>query len=59
MEFVGALFIGYCLWIGQTLNDWEKKQEKEIEDRVKERLQNQPHFNIQIVKKIDSEETSE
>jgi hypothetical protein len=51
MEFAGALVIGYCLWIAQALNDSQKKQEQEIEKRVKEKLQNQAHFNIQIVEK--------
>ena len=51
MEFAGALVIGYCLWIAQALNDSQQKQEQEIEKLVKEKLKDQPHFNIQIVDK--------
>ena len=51
MEFAGALVIGYCLWIAQALNDSQKKQEEEIEKRVKEKLKDEPHFNIKIVEK--------
>lgn len=51
MEFVGAFIVGYCLWIAQALNDSQKKQEQDVEKRIKEKLQNESHFNIRIVEK--------
>jgi hypothetical protein len=51
MEFVGALIVSYCLWIAQSLNDAQKKQEQDIEKRIKDKLKDEPHFNIRIVEK--------
>ncbi len=51
MEFFGAFIIGYCLWIGQALNDSQKKQEQEVEKRIKEKLKNEQYVNIRIIEK--------
>jgi len=51
MEIVGFILIPFCVWLSQALNDAEKKQEQEIEKRVKEKLKNEPHVNIRIVEK--------
>jgi hypothetical protein len=50
MEIVGFILIPFCMWASQALNDSEKKKEEEIEKRVKEKLKNEPHVNIRIVK---------
>ncbi|MBD2175727.1 hypothetical protein H6F42_02180 [Pseudanabaena sp. FACHB-1998] len=52
MEFLGAFIVSYCLWLAQSLNDSQKKQEQEIENRVKEKLKNEPHVNVRIVEKL-------
>jgi hypothetical protein len=41
MEFFGIIILGYCLWIGQTLDDSKKKQEQEIEKRIREKIKNE------------------
>jgi len=51
MEFIGALFIIGSVWASQWLNDAEKKKEQEIEKRVKEKLKDEPHFNVRIIDK--------
>jgi len=51
MEFIGALFIIGSVWASQWLNDAEKKQEQEIDKRVKEKLKDEPHINVRIIEK--------
>ncbi|MDX2257207.1 MAG: hypothetical protein NW214_16980 [Pseudanabaenaceae cyanobacterium bins.39] len=51
MEILGALMIGYCLWLSQSLQDSQKKLEQEIEKKVKEKLKNEPHVNVRIIDK--------
>jgi len=52
MEFAGALILSYCLWLAQSLNDAQKKQEQEIEKRIKEKLKNEQFVNVRIIEKI-------
>lgn len=52
MEFVGVVLIGFCLWLAQSLNDSQKKQEQEIEKRVKEKLKNDQYINVRIIEKL-------
>ena len=51
MEFFGAMIIGYCLWISKALNDAQKKQEQEVEKRIKEKMKNDQYVNIRIIEK--------
>jgi len=51
MEFFGAFIVGYCLWIAQALNDSQKKQEQEVEKRLKEKFKNDQYVNIRIIEK--------
>ncbi|WP_176453210.1 hypothetical protein [Pseudanabaena sp. SR411] len=51
MEFFGVFILGYCLWIAQALNDSQKKQEQEIEKRIKEKMKNDQYVNIRIIEK--------
>jgi len=50
MEVIGIVVIGFCSWLAQFLTDSEKKKEKEIEDRVKEKIKNDQAINIRIEK---------
>ncbi len=52
MEIFGAFIIGYCLWLAQALNDSQKKQEQEVEKRVKEKLKNDQYINVRIIEKL-------
>ncbi|MFZ4727973.1 MAG: hypothetical protein ACOYMQ_04855 [Pseudanabaena sp.] len=52
MEFFGIFIIGYCLWIGQALNDAQKKQEQDVEKRIKEKLKNDQYINVRIIEKL-------
>jgi len=51
MEIIGFVLIPFCMWASQALNDSEKKQEAEIEKRVKEKLKNEQYVNIRIIEK--------
>ena len=52
MEFFGVFILGYCLWIGQALNDAQKKQEQDVEKRIKEKLKNDQYLNVRIIEKL-------
>ncbi|WP_190315916.1 hypothetical protein [Pseudanabaena sp. UWO310] len=51
MEIFGIVLISYCLWISQALNDSQKKQEQEIEKKIKEKLKNDQYMNVRIIEK--------
>jgi hypothetical protein len=40
------------LWIGQALNDAQKKQEQDVEKRIKEKLKNDQYINVRIIEKL-------
>lgn len=52
MEFFGVFILSYCLWIGQALNDAQKKQEQDVEKRIKEKLKNDQYINVRIIEKL-------
>lgn len=51
MEILGMGAIAFCSWMAQFLHASEKKQEQEIEKRLKEKFKNDQYVNIRIIEK--------
>jgi hypothetical protein len=52
MEILGMGAIVFCSWAAQFLHASEKKQEQEIEKRIKEKLKNDQCVNVRIIEKV-------
>jgi hypothetical protein len=51
MEILGMGAIAFCSWAAQFLHASEKKQEQEIEKRIKEKMKDDQYINIRIIEK--------